>query len=147
MPVSPAADTTLSFQGLQPKAVPAAEAVARAFQSALQHGDRTAVLALLAPDVSINEEGHVQTRDEYARGHLIKDIAFLKSARITPVSIASMPVGDGAMVGSESEIKTSVNGKPVTLRSREMLKLKRDGKGCKIVSVQWQSIPEAGEQT
>jgi ketosteroid isomerase-like protein len=145
--VSPAADTTLSFQGLQPKAVPAAEAVARAFQSALQHGDRTAVLALLAPDVSINEEGHVQTRDEYASGHLSNDIAFLKSARITPVSIASMPVGDGAMVGSESEIKTSVNGKPVTLRSREMLKLKRDGKGWKIVSVQWQSIPEAGEQT
>ncbi len=136
-------DAALSFQGLQPKAVPAAEAVAHAFQSALQRGDRAAVLALLAPDVSISEDAHVQTRDEYASGHLGGDIAFLKGARITPVSIASMAMGDGAMVGSESAIKTSVKGKPVALRSREMLKLTHDGKDWKIVSVQWQSTPEA----
>ena len=135
----------LSFQGLKPKAVPAAEAVARAFQSALQRGDRSAVQALLAPDVSISEAGHVQTRDEYASGHLGGDIAFLKDARISPVSIASMAMGDSAMVGSESEIRTSLKGKPVTLRSREMLKLKQDGKDWKIVSVQWQSTAEAAD--
>jgi ketosteroid isomerase-like protein len=142
---APAADSALSFQGLQPKAVPAAEAVARAFQSALQHGDRAVVLALLAPDASVSEGGLVQTRDEYASGHLDDDIAFLKDARITPVSIASMPLGDSAMVGSESEISTSVKGKSVTLRSREILKIKRDGKNWKIVSVQWQSTPETAE--
>ena len=142
---APAADVPLSFQGLQAGAVPAAEAAARTFQSALQHGDRATVLALLASDVSISEGGHVQTRDEYASGHLGGDIAFLKNARITRLSIASMPLGDSAMVGSESEITTSVKGKPVTMRSREMLKLQQDGQEWKIVSVQWQSAPAAGE--
>ena len=140
-----ATDSTLSFQGLQPNAVPAAEVVAHAFQSALQHGDRAAVLALLAPDVSISEGGHVQTRDEYASGHLAGDIAFLKDAQITPVSIASMAMGDSAMVGSESAIKTLVKGKSLTLRSREMLKLRQDGGEWKIVSVQWESAPEAAK--
>ena len=139
---SPApADAALSFQGLQSNAVPAGEAGARAFQSALQHGDRAVVLAMLAPDASISEGGHVQTRDDYAKGHLGEDIAFLKDATITPISIASIAMGDGAMVGTESQIKASVKGKPVSLRSREMLKLKQDGKDWKIVSIQWQSEP------
>ncbi|MEO7051100.1 MAG: nuclear transport factor 2 family protein, partial [Rhodanobacter sp.] len=138
-------EAPLSLAGLKPKAVPEAEAAAQAFQSALQHGDRAAVLALLAPGVSISEGGHVQTRGEYASGHLGGDIAFLKDARVTPVSMASMPLGDSVMVGSESEIETSVKGKPVTLRSREMLKLQQSGKDWKIVSVQWQSAPVKAE--
>ncbi len=139
---APVADAAPSFQGLQPQAVPSAEAAAKTFQSALQHGDRAAVLAMLAPDVSVSEGGHVQSRADYANGHLGEDVAFLKDATITPVSIASMPMGDTAMVGSESEIKTAVKGKPVTLRSRELLKLKQNGKDWKIVSIQWQSTPE-----
>jgi ketosteroid isomerase-like protein len=142
---APAAEAPLSLEGMKPKAAPEAEAVAQAFQEALQHGDRAAVLALLAPDVSISEGGHVQTRDEYASGHLGGDIAFLKDAQVTPLSIASMPMGDTAMVGSESEITTTLKGKPVTLRSREMLKLRQDGKDWKIVSVRWQSAPVSGE--
>lgn len=56
-----------------------------------------------------------------------------------------MPMGDTAMVGSESEIKATVKGKPATLRSREMLNLRKDGDSWKIVSVQWQTAPAAGE--
>ncbi len=140
-----ATDAALSFQDLQPKAVPAAEAAARAFQTALQHGDRTAVLAMLAADVGISEGGHVQNRDDYANGHLGEDIAFLKAATITPVSMGSMSMGDSAMVGSESDIKASVKGEPVTLRSREMLTLKQQGQDWKIVSIQWQSAPVAAQ--
>lgn len=55
-----------------------------------------------------------------------------------------MPVGDGAMFGSKSGIKTSLKGKPVTLRSRKLLKLKCDGKDWKIGPVQWRSIPAPG---
>jgi mono/diheme cytochrome c family protein/ketosteroid isomerase-like protein len=142
---APKVGEPISFEGLQPKAVPAAESVARAFQSALHRGDRAAVLALLAPDVSISEGGHVETRDEYASGHLDGDIAFLKNAQLAPVSIASMPMGDSAMVGSESRIRTSVKGKSLALRSREMLKLRQDGGEWKIVSVQWESTTEAAE--
>ena len=131
----------ISLDGLTPKAAPQAEAVAEAFHAALQKGDRTAVLALLAPDVTISEGSQVQSRAAYASGHLGEDIAFLHGARITPLSLASMPMGDTAMVGSESDITTTADGKSSTLRSREMLNLRKVGKTWKIVAIQWQSAP------
>ena len=138
---APASAAPLSMEGMKAKAVPAAEAVEQAFQAALQRGDRTEVLALLAPGVRISEGGHTQSRDEYASGHLDEDIAFLKAARVTPVSLGSMSMGDTAMVGSESTMQATIKGKPTTLRSREMLNLKKDGGSWKIVSVQWQTTP------
>jgi len=142
---APAAEALLSLDGMKPKAAPAAEAVAQAFQAALQRGDRAAVLALLAPEVTIREGGHTQTHDEYANGHLGEDIAFLKGAKITPVSLGSMPMGDTAMVGSESDIQATVKGKLTKLRSRELLTLRKDGKDWKIVSIRWESAPLPGE--
>ena len=126
---------------LRPKSAPEAEAVALAFQAALKKGDRAAALALLAPDVSISEDGQTQSRDAYANGHLGEDIAFLKNAKITPVSFGSMLMGDLAMVGSESNITTTIKGKPIVLRSRELLHLKNEGKRWQIVSIQWQTVP------
>ena len=142
---APAAEAPLSLDGMKPKAVPEAEAVAKAFHEALQHGDRAGVLALLAANATISEGGRTQTRDDYANGHLGEDIAFLKNAKITPVSLGSMPMGGTAMVGSESDIQTTLKGKPTTLRSREVLSLQKDGKNWKIVSIQWQSTPVSGE--
>jgi mono/diheme cytochrome c family protein len=133
--------SALSLDGLKAGAAPDAEAVAKAFRTALENGDRAGVLAQLAADVTISEGGHTQSRDEYASGHLAEDIAFLKGARSTLVSLGSMPMDDSAMVGSETEIVTTAKGKPVTLRSREMLDLKRDGAHWKIVRVRWQSEP------
>jgi len=135
------AETPISPDGLKPKAAPQAEAVAEAFHAALQKGDRAAVLALLAPDVSISENSHVQSRAAYASGHLGEDIAFLHGARITSVSLVSMPMGDTAMVGSESDITTTRDGKSSTLRSREMLNLRKVGKQWEIVAIHWQSGP------
>jgi hypothetical protein len=142
---APAVEAPLSLDGMKPKAAPEAEAVAQAFHTALQHGDRTAALALLAPEATISEGGHTQSRDDYADGHLGEDIAFLKTARITPVSLGSMPMGNTALVGSVSDIQTTIKGKPATLRSTELLNLKKDGKDWKIVSVRWQSAPVSGE--
>jgi ketosteroid isomerase-like protein len=141
---TPAAEAPLSLDGMKPKAAPEAEAVAQAFHTALQHGDRAAALALLAPDATVSEGGHTQTRDDYANGHLGEDIAFLKSAKITPISFGSMAMGDTAMVGSESDIHATIKGQSTTLRSRELLNLKKDGKDWKIVSIQWQSAPASG---
>ncbi|EIM00244.1 c-type cytochrome [Rhodanobacter denitrificans] len=144
-PASSAAAAPLSLAGMQPKAAPAAEAAAQAFHAALQRGDRAAVLALLAPDASISEGGRTESRDEYAGGHLGEDIAFLKTARITPVSLGSMPMGDTAMVGSESDLQATIKGKPAMLRSREMLNLRKDGDSWKIVSVRWETAPVPAE--
>lgn len=137
-----AAEAPLSLEGLKPKAMPAAETVAQVFHTVLQQGDRAAVLALLAPDVTISEGGHTQSRDEYANGHLGEDIAFLKNATVTLISLGSMLMGDTAMVGSESTIKTIIKNKPITLRSREMLTLRKSGPAWQIAAIQWQSEPQ-----
>src|SRR3546814_4061815 len=102
---------------MKPKAAPEAESVAQAFQAALQHGDRAAVLALLAPNVTISAGGHVQTRDAYAAGHLGEEIAFLMSAKITPVPLGAMPMGDPAMVGSARDIQARSEEHPSELQS------------------------------
>lgn len=136
---APVADSAISMDGLKPKSVPDAEAVAQAFHTALQTADRQGVLALLSPDVTVSESGETQSHDEYASHHLGEDIAFLKAAKITPISLASMPMGDTAMVGSEADIVTMKQGKSTTTRSLELLQLKRHGMTWKIVSIRWQS--------
>lgn len=133
--------STPSMEGLSPKAEPGAEAVAEAFHTALKKGDRDAVLALLAPEVSIREGGDTQSREVYASGHLREDIAFLKSASIKPLSIGSMPMGATAMVGSRSEIRTTHDGQPMALLSTEMLTLKKTPAGWRITQVEWASEP------
>lgn len=138
---APAAGILMNMDGLKPHAVPQAEAVSDQLHHALQQGDRNAVLALLAPDVTITEGNVVQTRDAYAAVHLGEDIAFLKHARITTVSQGSEQQGDTAIVGSESEIQTIIKGKPISLRSREVLNLKKTGNAWKIVAIHWQSTP------
>ena len=135
------AEAPMSMDGLKTKAVPDAEEVALAFHSALQKGDRDAVLALLSADVTVSESGHTQTRKEYASGHLGEDIALLKTAQVRQISLASMPMGESAMVGSESEIRSKVAGQPKVLRSRELLTLRRQDGMWKIIAVRWQSAP------
>ena len=130
---------SISLEGLTPSAVPDAEATAKAFHRALKNGDRKAVLALLAPEVTISEAGHTQSRDEYAAGHLGEDIAFLKDAKIAETSLGSMPMGASAMVGSASTITATEKGKSVTLRSREMLTVKKADGHWLITAVQWES--------
>lgn len=142
-----AVEAPLSFDGLKPKAVPAAEAAATSFHTALQNGNRDAVLALLAPEVTISEGGHTQSRDVYASGHLGEDIAFLESAQVKPVSLASMLMSDTARVGTETQIATTLNGSPKTLRSLELLTLKRQGTAWKIVEVRWQSASAENGKT
>ena len=134
-------ESPLSLEGLKPNAVPEAEQAALAFQRALQAGDRDAVLALLSADVTISEAGHTQSRDEYASAHLAEDIAFLKNAEIKRVSTASMPTGDSALVGSDSEIRTDAGGQPKIQRSRELLTLKLENGSWKIVAIRWQFLP------
>jgi len=136
-------EAPISLDGLQAKAVPDAEVVAVAFHRALQKGDRNAVLALLSADVTVSEAGHTQSREEYASGHLGEDIAFLKTVEVKEVSLASMAMGETAMVGGESEMRKIADGQSKTQRSREMLTLKRENGAWKIIAIRWQSVPDA----
>lgn len=125
--------------------VPAAEAVAADFQSALQRGDRAAVLALLAPQVRIHEGGETQDRSAYAGHHLAADIAFLKTVRVELRERRSRMQGALAVVTSLSDVRGSARGRSVALRSRETLTLARAGTGWTIVAVDWASAPLPGE--
>ncbi|HET6806268.1 MAG TPA: c-type cytochrome [Frateuria sp.] len=128
-----------SMDGYTPRAAPDAEAAAQAFHGALEHGDRTIVLGLLAADATISEGGSTQSREAYAAHHLDEDLAFLKQAKVVPLWMGSMPMGDTAMVASDSRILTIENGKPVAIRSKEQLTLKKIGSAWKITAVQWHS--------
>ncbi|HET9819154.1 MAG TPA: c-type cytochrome [Rhodanobacteraceae bacterium] len=124
---------------LKPGAAPDAEAAAQAFQEALKRGDRDVALALLTPDAQISEGGETQSRDDYAAHHLAEDIAFLKNANVKLLSRASMSIGDSAQVASESEISVVKKGKPLTLRNREVMDVKRVNGTWKIAAIRWDS--------
>ena len=136
-------DQNAAIEGYTPKSVPAAEAVASAFHTALHSGDRTRVLELLAPDVAISEGGETQDRATYAAGHLDEDIAFLKNATVHPQFTGSMPMGTTAMVASRSEIHATSKGKPLTLLSTEILTLKNGAQGWRITRIEWTSERQA----
>jgi ketosteroid isomerase-like protein len=133
--------SSISMAGLKANAVPGAESTAKAFHEALNRGDREAVLALLAPEVVIREGGETQSREAYAAGHLDHDIAFLKGANVRPVEMGSMPMGDTAMVGSRSQVRTTHHGETVAALSGEMLTLKKGRNGWLITQVDWSSQP------
>jgi len=118
---------------------PQAEATAQAFQAALDNGNRDAAVALLADNASISEGGSTQSRADYASHHLGEDIAFLKNAQVKRLSRVSAASGDRAQVVTESEIRPTSKGRPVTLRSHEMMQLQRTNGAWKIVSIDWSS--------
>jgi mono/diheme cytochrome c family protein/ketosteroid isomerase-like protein len=134
-------EPTISMEGLTANAAPAAESVANAFHAALKRGDRKAVLAMLAPEVVINEGGESQTRDVYAASHLSHDIAFLEGADVRPLDMASMPMGDTAMVGSRSEVRTVHHDEQVAALNTEMLTLRKSAGGWLITRIDWTSQP------
>jgi ketosteroid isomerase-like protein len=137
------ASNSAPMDGYDTKAVPAAEAVAVTFHAALQAGDRSKVMALLAPEVKVIEGGETQTRDEYAAHHLGEDIAFLKPANVKSLFLGSMPMGDTAMVGSRSEIRTTHDGQALALLSTETLTLKHTNSGWFITRIEWASERQA----
>lgn len=105
-----------------------------AIERQLSHKERDKARA-----AKISESGVTQSRSEYAAYHLGEDIAFLNSAHVNVVSLGSMPMGETAMVGSESDITTK--GSTNLIRSREMLTLRRERDAWKIQSIRWQSGP------
>ena len=129
------------MSGMDRGGAPAAEAIAADFQSALQRGDRAAVLALLAPAARVHEGGETQDRDTYARHHLDADIAFLRGVRVTLHDRRSRMQGAQAVVTSVSDMHGSARGKPVAVRSKETLTLTRTGAGWTIIAVDWTSAP------
>ena len=118
-------------------------AVVEAFSTALKAGDLATAGTHLAENVMILESGGVErSREEYLGGHAKHDAAFLKDAQIDVKARFARMEGDMAWVGSESELRTSSKGLPVTLNSTETMVLKRMPVGWKIVHIHWSSSPK-----
>ncbi len=111
------------------------------FHDALQAGDSTAALELLAADAVVLESGDIETRQEYRGHHLPGDIAFLKAVRSQPAKLWVRVEGDVAWASSSSLLKGEYRGKAVDIASAELVVLTRAPGGWQIRAIHWSSRP------
>jgi ketosteroid isomerase-like protein len=113
------------------------------FSAALQAGDLERAGKLLADDVLILESGGAEnSRGEYLGGHALHDAAFLKKAHVVVTRRTARVEGPLAWAGTESELHTTKEGKPITLLSTETMVLKQTAAGWRIVHIHWSSRPK-----
>lgn len=123
------------------EAAPSPLGVVQAFQAALVQGDEAAVLRLLAPDALIYESGGMETREQYAAGHLKGDMAFLKAVQIETLAQTQVPGRDVALVSTRSRLRGTHKGKPLDVVSTESMVLRRGADGWSLVHIHWSSRP------
>ena len=127
---------------VEDQARPAVEVVDQ-FSAALQAGDLERAGKLLADDVLILESGGAESsREEYFGGHATHDAEFLKDAHIAIKRRTARAEGTLTWVGTESELHTTKEGKPMALLSTETMVLKQTAAGWRIVHIHWSSRPK-----
>ncbi len=132
------APPTAAAQASQP-AGPAI-AVVDDFHRALKSGDADAVLALMAPEVVVLEEGGAErSRDEYASHHLRSDMTFAAASdAVVSRRVASIE-GDIALVLTEGRTTGRVNDRAIDRRTAETMILQRFAEGWRIRHIHWSS--------
>lgn len=111
-----------------------------AFHQALASGNSAAALALLSPEVSIYEGGHVErSREEYAHHHLGGDMAFAKTTTRKVLKQGERIEGGTAIVWEETETTGTSRGKPVHAFGTGTTVLAKGAEGWSIVHVHWSS--------
>src|SRR3546814_2265092 len=79
--------------------------------------------------------GAERSREEYLGHHAISDAKFLKDAHRQLMRRRARTAGDLAWIGSESELHTEKDGKPLVLLSTETMVLKQiDRKSTRLNS-------------
>lgn len=114
-------------------------ATVSAFHRALQEGDSVAALALLAPDVIIQESGGVETRSEYAGHHLAGDMRFAKALPGVRSAQRIVVVGDVAWSTSSSTTKGTYRERQINSLGAEMMILAKVGGTWQIRAIHWSS--------
>ena len=138
-PVPPAGAAAIDIaEGAAP-----AVAIADQFGQALAAGNFETGETLLAPDGLILESGGAErSREEYLSHHAISDAKFLKDAHHQLLRRRAQVVGDLVWIGSESELHTTKDGKPLTLLSTETMILRATPDGWRIAHIHWSSRPK-----
>lgn len=133
---------TAASSPVDDRAKPVVEVIEQ-FSVALQAGDLERAGKLLADDVLILESGGAEnSREEYLGGHAIHDAAFLKESHVVVTRRTARVEGPLAWVGTESELHTTKEGKPMSLLSTETMVLKQTATGWRIVHIHWSSRPK-----
>lgn len=115
-------------------------AVVDAFHAALGSGNADAVLALLAEDVMVLEEGGAErSRGEYAGHHLPADMVFAAATDAEVSRRAAWIEGDTAWVLTEGRTSGQFNGRAVNRLTAETMILHRGADGWRIRHIHWSS--------
>jgi len=115
-------------------------AVVDAFHAALGSGNAEAVLALLAQDVMVLEEGGAErSREEYAGHHLPADMAFAAATEAEVTRRAAWIDGDIAWVLTEGRTGGQFNGRAINRLTAETMILQRHADGWRIRHIHWSS--------
>ena len=115
-------------------------AVVDSFHAALGSGNSDAVLALLAEDVMVLEEGGAErSRDEYAGHHLPSDMAFAAATEAEVARRTAWIEGDIAWVLTEGRTSGQYNGRAINRRTAETMILQRHPEGWRIRHIHWSS--------
>jgi ketosteroid isomerase-like protein len=129
------AATTVSAQTDSARVV----SVIEHFREALASGDSAGAMALLAPDAVVLEGGSVETREDYAAGHLTADMAFLAGMTSEVVSRTVTLESDVAWVSTVSNTDGEYNGRTIKSRGAELMILGRTDDGWRIRAIHWSS--------
>lgn len=119
----------------------AAVAVVQRFHQALQKGDSTAALELLAEDAVILESGGREDKAEYRGHHLPGDIAFARAVPSRPGPRSVTIEGDVAWVTSTSTTTGVFRGTKIDVQGAELMVLSRGPDGWRIRAIHWSSRP------
>lgn len=115
-------------------------AVVDAFHAALGSGNADAVLALLAEDVMVLEEGGAErSREEYAGHHLPADMTFAAATAAEVTRRAAWIEGDMAWVLTEGRTTGQFNGRAIDRLTAETMILQRHAAGWRIRHIHWSS--------
>lgn len=114
-------------------------ATVRAFHDALVAGDSAAAMALLAPDVIIQESGSVELRSEYAGHHLPGDMRFAKALPGVRSAQRVVIAGDAAWSTSSSTTKGTYRDRQINSAGAELMILSRSGGVWRIRAIHWSS--------
>ena len=119
---------------------PDAGEVVDAFHAALAEGKADAAAALLADDLVVYEEGHVEaSKAEYLRSHLPQDISFLRSVVETTTASRTVLRGETAWVIREGTTVGTFQGREVNRVTSETVVLHLEPAGWRIVHIHWSS--------
>jgi ketosteroid isomerase-like protein len=117
----------------------AVSAVVDRFHEALVAGDSTAVLAMLAEDARILENGAIESKEEYRSHHLPADIAFARAVDSQRSPLRVTVRGDVAWATSTSAARGEFRGREVNSQGAEIMVLTRTPEGWRISAIHWSS--------